>query len=332
MKLGLMVYSTKTGLGYQTKSYYKHLNPVKVMHVDLSPLNGVAQNKDWYDEDRTTYVQGYPTFQDIDGFLHGIDVMLFAETPLNYYFYRKAKELGIKTAVVLNWEFFDHIIYPDKPLPDLFIMPSSWHYREAKLFADNNNVRIKHLHHPVDREEIPFRQRIIPKTFHIAGKYATNDRNGTFDYLKAIPDGTVITQTSDLVHRISRTYRHCRIVQGVEDHKQLYNYGDIMVLPRRYGGNCLPLNEALSAGCPVVMPNISPNSDLLPKEWLVQAEQYDSFTPRTKIEIYASNIQNLKDTIASIDITKASQQANEIAETISWSVMKSKYLETLELL
>ncbi len=331
MKLGLMVYSSKTGLGYQTRSYYKHLNPVKVMHIDLSPLNGAAQNKDWYDE-RTTYVQGYPTFQDIDGFLHGIDVMLFAETPLNYYFYRKAKELGIKTAVVLNWEFFDHIVYPDKPLPDLFIIPSSWHYEDAKQFAIANKVHIKQLHHPVDRQEIPFRQRTTNKTFHIAGKYATNDRNGTFDYLKAVHDGTVITQTHDLVHRISRTYRHCRIVQGVEDHQQLYNYGDIMVLPRRYGGNCLPLNEALSAGCPVIMPDISPNSDILPKEWLVQAEQYDSFTPRTKIEIYASNIQNLQDIIASIDITKASQQANEIAETISWDVMKSKYLETLELL
>lgn len=331
MKLGILAYSSETGLGYQTKSYYKHLNPSKVMLVDLSKLNGTKQNNDWYKA--PYYVDGYPSKQQIDNFLLDLDVMLFAETPLNYYFYQRARELGIKTAVVINWEFFDHILYPDKPLPDLFIMPSIWHLADMMEFGIRNKVKVKQIHHPVDREEMPFRIRNSKHFVHIAGKFAAHDRNGTFDYLHAMPDGRVTTQSHDLINRLSRRYNQARIFQNITESKMLYDHGDILVLPRRYGGNCLPMNEALSCGMPVIMPDISPNNHILPKEWLVKAKKYDSFTPRTSIDIYAVDQEDLRqrlDYFRNCDINEESRKADKIADSISWKTLKQKYIEALE--
>lgn len=38
-----------------------------------------------------------------------------------------------------------------------------------------------------------------------------------------------------------------------------------MILPRKYAGLCLPMNEALMSGLPVIMTDIEPNNVILPK-------------------------------------------------------------------
>jgi hypothetical protein len=38
-----------------------------------------------------------------------------------------------------------------------------------------------------------------------------------------------------------------------------YKDGDVLVIPRKYGGLCLPMQEALAHGIPVIMPDIEPN-------------------------------------------------------------------------
>lgn len=330
MRIGVLAYSTATGLGYQVKSYIKHLPVTKVMNVDLGGFNGVEQ-LNWYPD--AYHVKGYPTDEQIREFCTDIDIMLFAETPLNYNFYTIARERGIKTANVINWEFFDHILKPELPLPDMIIMPSVWHYDDAKRFCDQHNIKCIQLHHPVDRDEITFRKRTSNKPLHIAGKPATNDRNGTFDFLNAYPSGIVITQSGDLAWRIRHKYRFSNVFTEVKDNNAMYHYGDIMVLPRRYGGNCLPLNEALASGMPVIMPDISPNNHILPPEWMVPAKMVDRFTPRTVIDIYSVNTIDLTNKIAELqsqDIGALSERASQIADTISWTTLLPKYMQALE--
>ena len=60
----------------------------------------------------------------------------------------------------------------------------------------------------------------------------------------------------------------------------MYSGFDAMVLPRRYAGLCLPMNEALMSALPVFMTNISPNNAILPPKWLAESKQIDTF--RTK--------------------------------------------------
>lgn len=328
-QLGVLAYSTKTGLGYQTKAYVKHLNPAKILEIDLSPLNGKEQHN-WFPGSQRTV--GYPKDHELREFLTGLDTVLMGETPLNYNLYSIAREMGVRTVNVINWEFFDHEVYPQYPLPDVIIMPSRWHWEDAKAFADRHGIECYQIHHPVDRDELRFHERHTASPLHIAGNPAANDRNGTWDFMSACPDGIVTTQSEELARHIRMRYRHCNVYTNVEDYEQLYSLGDVLVLPRRYGGNCLPLNEALSTGMPVVMPDISPNNALLPPEWLVPARLQGSFTPRTKIDIYEVDVDALRaklEWFKSQDMSALSRQADAIAESISWNTLKERYLEVL---
>jgi len=330
MRLGLIARADNSGLGYQTKSYYKHLKPDKTIVIDLSPLNGNKQNHDWYD---TEYkIVGIPEDNQLDYILSDIDVLLTAETAYNLNLYKRARELGVKTICVENPEFYDHQIYPEYELPDLIILPSCWKEDNIRNHAEGQGCKVVQIHHPVDLDEFPFRERTTNIPMHIAGKQASNDRNGTWDYLYAYHDGIVTTQDEDLARHIRSKFRHSTVYTEIDKPQDIYQYGDILVLPRKYGGNCLPLNEALASGMPVIMTDISPNNNILPKEWLVKANYEGSFEPRTKVDIYSADIQelNLKiEHMRNLDIAHESRKAYDIAKTISWGALLPKYQEAI---
>lgn len=333
MRLTLLVRADDTGLGYQTRAYYKHLNPHKTVIIDISNLNGNIQHYDWYKD--VSLIRGIPTDEQVRSILMDTDVLLTAETPYNLNLYKIAREMGVKTACVENPEFYDHIKYPQYEMPDLIILPSVWMQREITAHATSRMTKVVQLHHPVDREDITFKLRTTHKFLHIAGKPAANDRNGTFDFLYAVPDGVVAIQDDNIANRIKRRYRHARVLQNINDRNWMYQTGDVLVLPRKYGGNCLPLNEALASGMPVIMPDISPNNHILPKEWLVPARVTDYFTPRTKVDIYSVDPDALRlkiEWFRGQDMEKLSRQASDIADTISWETLKPKWIEALEAL
>lgn len=330
MKLGLLVRADKTGLGYQTRAFYKHLKPHKTMLIDIQSLNGNQQYYGWYDG--AHIVKGFPNKDQLQRFLSGLDVVLTCETPYNYELYTIARAMGVKTVNQYNPEFFDHFT-KEIPRPDMLINPSMWKFEEIDLWAKHNKVVHKYIHLPVDREEFRFRLRTTKKTMHVAGKPAKHDRNGTWDYMHAVPNGIVITQSQELAKQIRDRYRHCNVFTNVANPDEMYTYGDILVMPRKYGGNCLPLNEALSTGMPVVMPDVSPNNQFLPPEWLMPARKTGQFTPRTVVDINTVEphaLKNKLDEIMAWDMQAESKKADKIAESISWAKMKDVYLKAFE--
>jgi glycosyltransferase involved in cell wall biosynthesis len=334
MRLGIIVRDDCTGLGYQTRDYYKWLNPSKVILIDISNLNGNPQ-QGWYDK-VDLRINGIPTNEQCYEMLKDIDVLFTAETVYNLNLYRIAKEVGVKTICVENPEFYDHIRYPKFDMPDLIILPSVWLEENIRTHAESRGTKVIQIHHPVDRAEFPFTRRTVGRPIHIAGKPATLDRNGTWDFMQACPDGIVTTQSEDLAWHIRRRYRHSRVYTNIESPKVLYQMGDILVLPRKYGGNCLPLNEALSSGMPVIMPDISPNNHLLPKEWLVPAVSIGKLNPsgvneRSPVEMYEVDAQALVERIQWVkdNIYFESLKANELADTISWPNLLPKYQEAI---
>ena len=70
-----------------------------------------------------------------------------------------------------------------------------------------------------------------------------------------------------------------------------------MVLPRRYAGLCLPMNEALLSGLPVFMPRISPNNVILPDKWTVEANKIDEFKAKAIIDVYDVDPKALAKTV-----------------------------------
>lgn len=358
MKLGLIARADNSGLGMQTWEFYRHMQPYKTMVVDISKYNNNKQYPSRYDSVNSHFIKGFPSAVDIDFFLQGLDVVFIAEAAYNPYLYTRAKELGIKTAVAYNYEFMDWLVNPNYPKPDMLIAPSKWHYKEVDAWCEANGVKHVYLHCPVDREALPFREIKKAHTFlHVAGRSAAHDRNGTNTVIEASkyiknPVNIVIHFQGEqgLAHQATHStddYRRMLELHGdpnkvtIEqkeyvDYFDVYEQGDILLLPRRYGGNCLPVNEALSVGMPVIMPDISPNSEFLPNRWLVHAEKLHEFTPRTKVDIYEVNPQHLAKKIDKFaDMNTAEMvteniRANNVAESISWPNMLWKYQEVLE--
>ena len=330
VRLTLLVRADESGLGYQTRAYYKHLKPHKTVIIDISNLNGNLQHYDWYEN--AHIIKGFPTLEQVKDILQDTDVLMTTETPYFMDLYKVARDMGVKTICVENPEFYDFIKYPQYELPDLIILPSVWKLDEIKQHAESKGTKVIQLHHPVDRDDFPFTLRKNGKPMHIAGKPATCDRNGTWDFMKSCPNGVVTTQNNDLAWRIRRSYRSCNVKTDITNPAQLYSLGDILVLPRKYGGNCLPLNEALSSGMPVIMPDISPNNHILPKEWLVPATIVDYFEPRTRVDIYQVDVDVLADTIQRVkdNIRIESQKANAIADTISWATLLPLWEQAIE--
>lgn len=356
MRLGLIARADNSGLGVQTHNFYLHMRPDKTLVVDISELNGNKVYPERY-PDKAVFVKGIPQKEDIDIFLQDLDVVFVAEAPYNYYLYDRARELGVKTAVQYNYEFLDWYAYPWYPKPDMLIAPSKWHYEDVQKFCDENHIKHVYLHCPVDREKLPFTSNKDLSTFlHVAGRSAAFDRNGTETVINAAKflktDAKILIHfqgEQGLGHQATKSYAdYLKLVLEqsnknitiekleFENYEQVYNRGDVMLLPRRYGGNCLPLNEALSVGMPVIMPDISPNNAWLPPNWLLPAEKISQFTPRTVIDIYGVRPELLAakiDEMYSLSQTDAYDQtmvADALANQISWETMKPMYDKTFE--
>jgi len=353
MKLGLWgARMDNSGLGMQTWEFYNHMKPDKTFVVDISmiepnPERRLKQYPERYPELREI-IQGFPNESDMRNFLTGLDVVFIAESAYNMDFYRIARDMGVKTAVQYNYEFFDWYdgsIYANNP-PDMFIAPSSWHYAEVDEFCKKKEIAHVYLHCPVNRDKIKLRHIDSALTFvHIAGRPASHDRNGTYTFLNALQlaegdlRGIVYTQDKTLESEIHQEYPSVDVRYNVVDYTDIYKKGSVLVLPRKYGGNCLPMNEALAAGMPVIMTKIPPNSDFLPGEWLVGAVETDiEFAPRFKLPVYEADPAALMlkmrwfKSLSNSDMLYQSHIADSLADKISWQTMKPNYEKVLEAL
>jgi glycosyltransferase involved in cell wall biosynthesis len=120
-----------------------------------------------------------------------------------------------------------------------------------------------------------------------------------------------------------------------ENYWEMYD-ADVMVMPRRYGGLCMPVNEALGAGMPIIMPAISPNKDWLPKEWLTPAElKFTTIFKRgnLSIDVYLTEPMVLAKKIDQFAndpdfYQEQVQKARKLAKEYSWGTLKPLYSET----
>jgi hypothetical protein len=115
--------------------------------------------------------------------------------------------------------------------------------------------------------------------------------------------------------------------------EDLYSGYDAMVLPRRYAGLCLPMNEALLSGLPVFMPRISPNNVILPDKWTVEASKIDEFKAKAIIDVYDIDPKALAKTLDDYMGKKYSlikQEAFDIGFiNFATDSLKNKYLNLI---
>lgn len=305
----------RSGLGYQTRALQRMLKPHAILEIE--------------------HGEDIPGFVEYEAFLKDIDVMLTCETPYVYEAWNWARMAGVKTFCAPNWELFDGLVQPNMPHPDQYLMPSYWHLEDMqKLFP--NTI---YLPPPTIEEDflacrkINLNRKGKRRFVHVVGKPAIYDRNGwgaimdALSQTKADFELVVFAQQEITGFADPRVKYH---VYDVEDQTKLYEDFDVLILPRRYGGLCLPMNEALMAGLPVIMTDISPNNKVLPSKWLVPAEITARFEGRSTIDVYSPvNLAQKIDWLCSLSdqaFLNQKQQAFEIGHNnFSDKVLKSKY-------
>jgi len=191
---------------------------------------------------------------------------------------------------------------------------------------------------------------VAHRFLHVAGRPAIHDRNGTADVLRALPHvRSKITVTIrcllpgyvDALVRVMklRIPPHVELViaeDDVDDYWELYAGQDILVMPRRFGGMSLPIQEAMAAGMPVILGAHDVYAQAHGRRgWVVPSRKTDRFMAKTWIDVYGVNERDLA---AKIDefatdatlFVDGQAAARDWAHRHSWDSLKPRYVELLE--
>lgn len=338
MRLGLIARMDKSGLANQTRNLAYMLKPSKIMVIDSTLFNKNDQYPETYEGFNAYRVNGFPSRVQYRTFMRGLDAIISCETFYNSTVVNDAKQLGVKTFLQYNYEFLDNLLPRGAAVPDVFISPSYWKLDEMKQLFNN----VVYLPPPTDARTFTKARnnnfaRDGKKFLHIVGKPAVNDRNGTVDLIEALKytdadfELHIKAQVKlDIEVNDSRVHFDYR---RPTDESELYDGYDAMILPRRYAGLCLPMNEALMSGLPVIMSDIEPNNKILPKKWLVYAKKKSEFMTRTMIDLHETDHLNLArklDWLCRTDLNVEKAEAFELGyNNYSVETLKSKYEELL---
>ena len=343
MRLGIIARSDNTGLGNQTMELVKMLNPDKILLINSQFFNNNQQHPEWYKDYNVIETRkGMPRTNEVLAFLENIDVVISCETFYHLELVDLAKQKGIKTILQYNYELFGHLAHPEWTLPDVLLAPSIWNL-DVILQKFGSKTQVMHLPPPTDHTLFNQAKEINlskdhKRILHIAGKKAAKDRNGTESILKMIKhskeDYELVIKSQTPLNLICNDSR-IKIEIGNPDNRQdMYSGFDAMVLPRRYAGLCLPMNEALMSALPVFMTDISPNNAILPPRWLAESTKIDTFRTKSLVNVYDAKSDSLAKIIdkyvANSDKQNIKQNALEIGlENFSVENLKEKYIKII---
>lgn len=343
MRLGIIARSDNTGLGNQTMELVKMLNPDKILLIDSFFFNNNKQHPEWYSGYNVIKTKkGMPRSSEIAAFLENIDVVLSCETFYSTEFVDITRKRGIKTILQYNYELFGNLSHPEWPLPDVLLAPSIWNFDiVTQKFGSKSNVI--YLPPPTDStlfsnaKEINL-EKDHKRILHIAGKKAAKDRNGTdtiIDMMKhSTADFELVIKTQTPLNISTNDSRITIDTGNPERRESMYEGFDAMVLPRRYAGLCLPMNEALMSALPVFMTDISPNNAILPSKWLAESHKIDEFKAKSMVNVYNADPKGLAKIIDKYieNERKIRFKENALAiglEHFSVDNLKDKYLQII---
>lgn len=337
MRLGLIARADSRGLGIQTKAFHDNMAPAKTLVVDCPSQQPLPVRRDWYPG--AQWVNGLPSTPDIENFLDDLDAVYTAETGYTPALWDIANKRHIRTVLHANFEFLDH-----NDQPKQWLAPSLWR-------IDEWPEGTVHLPFPIELDKFPPTQLpdVPTNLLHIVGRPTmdrSNDlhRNGTIDLLAALQlvtadvTVTIRCQQAGYVENLIQIHNFHfppNIVLRIEN-GDTPNYWDnyrgqhALIMPRRFGGLCLPANEAIAAGIPVIMPNIDPNNTWLPHTWLVPAHQIGAFRAKQVIDLFQVDTGALAIKINQLVTdpgfyTKAKRKAQQLRYRLSWDTLKPLY-------
>jgi hypothetical protein len=332
MRVGSLVYATEQGLGMLGKSFYDAgvINDVMIVN---HPSRSI-QRPDWYPADTPTVSRRSAKGPEVDKFLAKINVLLQFETAFDWTLLNRCRQRGVKTVLIPMYEW-----YPTKPPAqfDYFINPS---LLDQEYFPHGTFI-------PIPVTGIPWNQRTRARKFvHNAGHIGSREHKGTFEvlrstrFLKSDAQLTVRSQQDGKLRKLIVSSEadpsRVTIETGGQPYETLWTGYDAMVVPEKYNGLSLPLQEARAAGMLVMASDRFPANTWLPKEPLIPVQEYRRAQTQAghlmfdEACVNSAVIANKIDEWYDKDITEYSLSGKQWADDHSWDRLKSRYTDVLE--
>jgi hypothetical protein len=296
MKIGLIARAEERGLGIQTKALYDWLEPERTLVVvpfEQDSNNGYDQNLSWYGRNATVVDWKLHELPEdtVRDWLDGLDVVLTCETFYDWDLVRWANEMGVATVCQVNPEFYRHGVDRTLPHPTVWWAPTTW--RLAHLPDGTRVVPVPvepHARTAASAHSGPLR------ILHVVGRKAMQDRNGTDSLLRSVHrvphtpvELTIHVQSGEFTipNQFARSPNvNVRVHRGsIRDRWAMYANQHLLVMPRRYGGLALAVQEAAMCGLGIVMTKTPPNTTFYPAVGVQVVDQTKFAAPCGPLDI-----------------------------------------------
>lgn len=339
MRLGLIARADDGGLGVQTWELARHLDPARILIVRIGDQRGEF-HPERFDglADDLRVVQNPPEPDHMRWLLDGSDAVFTVEGCYQERLIAMARGRGIGLWIYANPE-----LYPKayRELADDGVIhvlaPTPW---ETERLG-----RHRVLPMPVARDRIPFRARSGPaRVFLHTSAPAMLDRNGSQFVRAAVASYNEGPTGPDIELHVSgpeapderTTVGHVTVVPAphVVNYWDRYDHADVLVVPRRYGGLSLVMQEALAAGMPVIAMDRYPENTWPGVETVPTNGKSLQRMKGGDIAVWSCNpaVLALRMKLAAVaDMTTGSMRADRHADSISWDRMLGRWCSRLDL-
>lgn len=337
MRIGLWgARADSGGLAAMTFEFFRNLWPERTFLIDMGRNGRGRFRPTWYTASgaEVTINEGYNDDISVEAIRHfatGLDVVYAAET-----FYREdaaaiMRECGVRTVLHSMPELYRR----DMAGPDVIWAPTTW--RLDLLPAGTPVVPV-----PVPTDTFTHVGREPSRRFLHVGAPAFHDRNGTELLRQALGYLTVPIELSVTGWEGGLTLPQCRVRPRVsfpaesDWRADIYDGCGALVLPRRYAGLSLPMQEAAALGFPIVTLDLEPQRSWVHPETLVPA----TAGPDVRMAGGVVNVADASprrlaavlDRLAADERLWADAAARSVehAASIAWSRLRATYTERLE--
>lgn len=244
------------GLGVQTWEIARHLHPERVLIPHVGDARGNFDPERYRDHcDELMVVANPPEPEHMRWLCTGADKVFTVEGWYQERVLGIARQEGAELCLLANPELYraQYRELAERGLMRVFA-PTEW---ERDRLGPHELLPM-----PVARDRCTFRPRgEVARTFLHVSAPAFHDRNGTEilrSALRVYTGEPITVCVSGPEAPLGRTEmgQHKQVsvvpVPHVTDYWSLYDDVDAMIMPRRYGGLSLVMQEALSCGLPVI--------------------------------------------------------------------------------
>ena len=308
-RVGLVGFNCATGNGIQNYQILKYggidswlIIPHKRYGVRPSP-DGIS-----------TFIRR--SRQDEDDFLETVDTIVFVETPFYEGMLNKAKERGKRAVCVPNQEWLPRKLRSWCSQVDLFLCPTQHCF---DIVEDHLPAVL--FPWPFETSRYQFQQRERCERFlFLNGRGGVHGRKG----IQTVSKAKKVWKEMPVITYSQRRdkYENLELLPPKEDNRDLYQEGDVLLLPHRVDGLGLEMLEAMSTGMPVISTNGLPWNEFpaLHRIASIAGRKQLSRLTRTVDWYFPSpkDLANACERWHHQDIREESLQCRQFAEERSW--------------